>query len=889
MAAWKQGEPDSDCHVMHYSHPTQSVCRNTGLRFFFKVIFLAACLFGYSLSAQLALPRLTHFFPIQGEPGTIVTLTGTGFQTADSILFGVGLASFEVISDTQIRAVVPSDATTGPLTVNTSRGFAASNDFFQVAPRIIFFEPGYGKAGDVITLRGANFSGLIQVWIGENPAVFQAVGETQLAFTVPSDASTGVIRVVSAAGQVESDVEFKVIGPEPFILDFDPVMAPPGELIVIRGAQLSNASRVLFAGDKEGVFSAVADTQIIVRVPAGADSGPVKITSPQGQGESEMDFLVSGAGPFITSLNPSKGQAGDTIIVEGVNLSSVKEIFLNGAGVNFQVVANTQLSLSIPAGARSGFIRLVTLWDAYTSDIVLTVKGAGPVIESFAPLSGLPGTQVQFQGQYFAHVESVFFGELEASFEAAAETQLTVQVPMNAKTGPITIKTAYGESVSDSVFIVQEPMPRITSFAPTSGQLGTQVTLIGNHFNGVSRVLLGGKEAAFQIVADSQILITVPADGMTGSLRVESPSGHAETESLFYFPASIDSFEPLNSIPGSELLIQGANFTGASRVRIGGKEAEILSVSLNEIVAIVSSDALIGTVSVTTPAGSLATQRVFGVLPFIQGMTPVAGPIGTILKVMGMGFSEVQTVLMGELAVPFSIQSDGLIEIIVPSNAPSEQVTVINSAGLSISPDSFQLRMAADLSLEVMPLANRSSWGIPNAFSIKVHNAGPSTVRNFFLQHILPPGSELIASSNPNGATEFAGSLVTSGIVALEAGETVQVIHTITTPHFGYETHVFQIDTQIFDPSPADQRIELNQPVLGPPVRLTIDHIEKRRHRLSWHPDLRGFELRAGSSLSDPVSWSKLLGPLPLGESFMELEQSEMNVFYTLEPMAEGP
>lgn len=887
MAAWMQGE--SVCHVMHYFNPAQSLCRSRSLRFFFNVFVLATCLLGYSLSAQLALPRLTHFFPVEGEPGTIVTLSGTGFQTADSILFGVGLASFEVISDTQIRAVVPSDATTGPLTVNTSRGFAASNDFFQVAPRIIFFEPSYGKAGDVITLRGANFSGLFQVWVGDDLAVFQTVGETQLAFTVPSDASTGVIRVVSAAGQVESDAEFKVIGPEPFILDFDPVMASPGELIVIRGAHLSNATKVLFAGDKEGIFSAVADTQIIVRVPAGADSGPVKITAPEGEGESEMDFLVSGAGPFITGLNPSKGQAGDAIIVEGVNLSSVKEIFLNGASVNFQVVANTQLSLSIPAGATTGFIRLVTALDAYTSDIVLTIKGAGPVIESFAPLSGLPGTQVQFQGQYFAHVESVLFGELEASFETAAETQLTVLVPVNAETGFITIKTAFGESVSDSVFVVQEPTPTITSFSPTSGQLGTQVTLTGNHFNGVSSVLLGGKEAAFQIVADSQILITVPADGMTGSLRVESPSGDAETESLFYCPASIDSFEPLKAIPGSELMIQGANFTGTSRVRIGGKEAEILSVSLSGILATVPSDALIGTVSVTTPAGSLATERVFGVLPFIQGMTPVAGPIGTNLKIMGMGFSEVQTVLIGELAVPFSIQSDGLIEIIVPSNAPSEQVTVINSAGLSISPDSFQLRMAADLSLEVVPLANRSSWGIPNAFSIKVHNAGPSTVQNFFLQHTVPSGSELVVSSNPNGATEFAGSQVTSGIVLLEAGETAQIIHTITTPHFGYETHVFQIDTQIFDPSPADLRIELNQPVLGPPVRLTISHMDKRTHRLSWHPDLRGFELRAGSSLSDPVSWSKILSPLPLGKSFMEFEHSELNVFYALEPMAAAP
>ena len=162
-------------------------------------------------------------------------------------------------------------------------------------------------------------------------------------------------------------------------------------------------------------------------------------------------------------------------------------------------------------------------------------------------------------------------------------------------------------------------------------------------------------------------------------------------------------------------------------------------------------------------------------------------------------------------------------------------------------------------------------------------------MRNFFLQHIVPSGSELVASSNPNGATEFVGSQITSGIVSLEAGGTAHIIHTITTPHFGYEPHVFQIDTQIFDPSSVDQRIELNQPVLGPSIRLTIGHMDKRTHRLSWHPDLRGFELRAGSALSNPVSWSKLLSPLPLGESFMEFEHSEMNIFYTLEPMATGP
>ena len=873
---------------MRDSNKTQSSWWADRLALCLKISLLTACLVGHSLSAQFALPRLTSFFPVEGEAGTIVTVTGSGFQTAVSVLFGVGSAQFEVISDTQIRAVIPADATTGPVTVNTSRGFAASNSFFQVAPRIHSFEPVFGKEGDVIVLRGANFSGLTQVWVADKQANFLTVGETQLSFAVPLDATTGAIRIVSAAGQAVSEDEFQVIGPEPFILQFEPPLASPGQLIVVRGVQLSNASEVLFAGDKEGVFSVVADTQIIVRVPVDAESGPVKVTTTQGQGESAVDFLVLGTGPFITELNPAQGQSGDTIIVDGVNFSSVTEVFLNDDAVNFQVVADTQLSFSIPEDATSGFIRLVTASGEYISDIELNVIGPEPVIESFTPTSGLPGARVQFQGIHFVHVESVLFGDIEAAFEVAAETQLTALVPLDAETGHITIKTSFGETVSEIEFGVQEPSPAITSYSPSFGSVGTRVTLTGSHFNGVSKVFFGDKEASFEIVADSQISTTVPAEANTGFIRVESPSGDSQTETLFYLPAKIESFEPEKATPGAEIMIKGSNFTGTSRIRIGGKEAEIQSISLNELTAIVPPDALIGTLSITTPAGSLASQQVFGVLPFIQEITPVAGPVGTAIQVIGAGFNEVQTALIGELRVAFTIKSHDLIEIIVPANSPAGQVTVVNPSGQSISPESFQRRAAADLSLEVTPFASPSSWQIPNAFNIKVHNAGPSTVLNFFLRHILPAGSELIESSNPHGSTDGAGSMITSGIVSLGAGETADMIHTISTPHFGFETHVFQIGTQVFDPSTDDQRIELTQPILGPPLRLEIAFIDGGKHRVSWHPDLRGFDLQTRSTLSDSVTWTTVVSPLPPEESFLEFDHTEAAVFYTVEPSGSG-
>ncbi len=851
------------------------------------LLLIGACS-GTPVQAQFALPQVSNFIPITGEPGAVVIINGSGFQSAGAVSFGVGSAQFEILSDSQVRAVVPSDATTGPITVNTDRGFAVSSSFFQVSPRISSFEPIFGKVGDVIVLRGANFGGLSQVWLGDTLANFQINGETQLLFAVPTDAQSGVIRIVSQAGQAVSDESFQVIGPEPFILEFEPPMASPGELIVIRGVQMSNASKVLFTDDKQGFFSVVADTQIIVRVPADAESGPIKITTPLGEGMSANDFLILGAGPFITQINPAQGRAGDSIIVDGVNFSDLAEVLLNDEETEFQVVADTQLSFIVPESATSGFLRLKTSTEDYISDIEFQVIGPEPVIDSFTPTSGLPGTRVQFEGKHFVHVESVHFGEVEAIFESSAETQLTAIVPVDAVSGLIKVNTAFGETVTGSEFTVQEPLPEISAFTPLKGFVGTQLTITGSFLNSVTNVVIGEQVAAFEIVADSQILTVVPEEAHTGVIRVESSSGSFTTEDLFYLPVEIDQIDPPKATPGTSILLKGSNFTGTSRVRIGGVNAEIQSVNLAEVSVLVPSDGLIGPVSVTTPAGSLATQESFGILPHISEITPVAGPIGSLVQVKGAGLSEVQTVLIGMLSVDFSIQAHDLIHITIPSNAPFGQITVVNPAGLAISNESFQLRQAAELSLEVIPSANPSTWQVPNTFNIKVHNAGPSPARNFFLRHLLPSGVESISVSNPNGGVSVTGSLVTSGIVSLEAGETAEILHTVSTPHFGYQTHRFQIDADIFDPTPDNQLLDLVHPITGPQVDLDIKLKPDGKHQVSWHPMLRGYDLVSRSMLSESSPWTIVVDPTPDDESSVELENPEHDIFYTLKPSGES-
>jgi phosphatidylinositol-3-phosphatase len=77
-------------------------------------------------------PVVSAVTPGSGWPGTVVSLTGSGFTGATGVAFNGTAATFTVTSDTQLSATVPAGASTGPVTVTTPAGTGTSPASFTV-------------------------------------------------------------------------------------------------------------------------------------------------------------------------------------------------------------------------------------------------------------------------------------------------------------------------------------------------------------------------------------------------------------------------------------------------------------------------------------------------------------------------------------------------------------------------------------------------------------------------------------------------------------------------------------------------------------------------------------------------------------------------------------
>jgi uncharacterized protein YjiK len=77
-------------------------------------------------------PVVSSFAPSGGEPESVVTVTGTNFSGTSGVSINGTPTDFLVVSGTELQAIVPIGAASGPISVTSSAGTGSSADDFAV-------------------------------------------------------------------------------------------------------------------------------------------------------------------------------------------------------------------------------------------------------------------------------------------------------------------------------------------------------------------------------------------------------------------------------------------------------------------------------------------------------------------------------------------------------------------------------------------------------------------------------------------------------------------------------------------------------------------------------------------------------------------------------------
>jgi len=528
-------------------------------------VFINGAGFATSLGIFVTTPRfdlLDPFTPLTGAPGSLVTISGFNFGTGrfgsrgnvTSVLFNGQRALFEISAINQLLTLVPTNATTGPITLVNEAGSTSSLIPFNVAPLISSITPTNGMPGDSIVIQGSNLGSAINVEFGLERSAFTAVSPSNIVARVPTNAVNARIQISTVAGTIASANPFAVL---PRIIAFNPRIGTTGTNVTLQGGGFHGVTAVEFGGTR-AAFIFRSSILVDAVVPSGASTGPIKLITTNGTFTTTELFHLPAR---VTSFTPNSGKRGDLINIDGQNLSGTTRILFNGAEAVFTVTSRTRLTATVPAAATTGRLTIETPAGAVLSSGTFNVV---PVLDGFTPGNATVGSPITLSGAGLTNLVWVRLGELDMSFTPLSPTSIRAIVPLDAFSGPIRTRNLSGiETQAQGTFIVDGARPTLTSFTPAEGSVGTRVQILGKGLATASRVQFNGTDAVLGSKTSTSIEATVPANASTGPIAVTTLDGIAVSSSNFVLRQPEVSLTISRAVTDDEIVIRwSASATG---------------------------------------------------------------------------------------------------------------------------------------------------------------------------------------------------------------------------------------------------------------------------------------------------------------------------------------
>lgn len=294
-----------------------------------------------------------------------------------------------------------------------------------------------------------------------------------------------------------------------------------------------------------------------------------------------------------------------------------------------------------------------------------------PIIHALIPPSGRAGDTIEIRGARFdargpernvVRFAKTGGGTTFGSVTQATHTVVTVVVPSDAATGPVTVETEGGTATAPTDFVVNQfPAPVITDFNPKRGTPGTQVTLTGSNLkvdaNDPSVTFAGNNGGRVTALVSSasatEVRVIVPNGAFTGLIELSHAGGTAATATAFTVDTEQD-FQ-LTVAPSTTAAVQGGSGTYVVFITSAQNTfSQIASLAATGLPTGIT--ATFDPAQITAGASSTLTLQLSGTIspgsyPFtIRGVASIAGndverTAGATLNVMAGG----QTTLSGRV------------------------------------------------------------------------------------------------------------------------------------------------------------------------------------------------------------------------------------------------
>jgi hypothetical protein len=708
------------------------------------IAFFIASLLFVRLSAQ---PVITTFSPLAGPPGTMVTITGTGFNAhpdSNIVYFGGIRTTATTSSNTQLTVKVPVGANTQLITV-TSGGLTA----YSLKPFDITFAKGGGLTGSSFTPAGTLPTDKIPYSLAA--ADIDADGKADLVVVNQSSPfSVAVYRNTSTPG----NISFSAPGTIPASLGaydvatgdlngdglLDLVVtnynsdsittyrntSTPGTIsfdkgirykaggypwgITIRDLNADGKPDIAFA-NQLGTLSIYTnattgtDIQLSSRTDYSNTASGVGITTADVNGDGKPDVIAIGTHVFTAFINRTTPNAKVFLVNTPTVTTGDWPIWLEAGDLDED--GKPDVVVTVRTGTKDDGMSFFRNTSADTSinsvafnrTFIPVATGVGRIVMS--DLDGDGHLDIANTGNPFSVIRNASTpGTIRMDRPSATSNNSTGAAAADLDgDGRPDLVTFNQNANTLSIFRNTIEGPNVVSVSPDSAITGATILLHGTNFTGITAVKLGSAPATFTVLSDSLISAVISTGVISDSVEVVTPLRSGVLTGYHFLNAPfIKGLAPAYGMKGSVLTISGRNFKGATAVSFGGQPAAKFTVLSDTSISAMVGQGASGAVIVTSKNGNGSrtgfTYIVKGPLPAITSFSPLTGPTGTTVTINGANFNPnpaSNIVFFGAAKATVLSATSTQLMVMAPSGATYQPLTVRTDYQTATAAQAFNL------------------------------------------------------------------------------------------------------------------------------------------------------------------------------------------------------